>query len=141
MTHPSHYVAISETMGEVPSDLRYTAEHEWVRIDGENLVIGITDFAQDALTEVVWVEWEKDEGESVDAMESFASVESVKSVSQIYSPVSGGIIGFNDELMDNPASINEDPYGDGWICNIKASDISDLGGLLDASGYAELIGD
>ena len=141
MTHPSHYVAISETMGEVPSDLRYTTEHEWVRIDGENLVIGITDFAQDALTEVVWVEWEKDEGESVDAMESFASVESVKSVSQIYSPVSGEIIGFNDELKDNPSSINEDPYGDGWICNIKASDISDLGGLLDASGYAELIGD
>ena len=68
-------------------------------------------------------------------------MESVKSVSQIYSPVSGEIIGFNDELKDNPSSINEDPYGDGWICNIKASDISDLGGLLDASGYAELIGD
>jgi len=128
-------------MGEVPSDLRYTEKHEWVRIDGENLEVGITDFAQDALTQVVWVEWEKEEGESVDAMESFATVESVKSVSHIFSPVSGEIVGFNDGLKDNPASINEDPYGDGWICKIKASDISDIGGLLDASGYAELIGD
>ncbi len=68
MTHPSHHVSSSETMGEVPRDLRYTAEHEWVRIEGEEIVVGITDFAQDALTEVVWVEWEKDEGEAVEAM-------------------------------------------------------------------------
>ena len=141
LTHPSHHVSSSETMGEVPRDLRYTAEHEWVRIEGEEIVVGIPDFAQDALTEVVWVEWEKDEGEAVEAMESFASVESVKSVSQIYSPVSGEIVGLNHELMDNPASVNEDPYGEGWICRVKPSESANLDDLLDSEGYSELIGE
>jgi len=140
LTHFIQRVGISETMGDVPNDLRYTAKHEWVKFDGAEIVIGITDFAQDALTEVVWVEWEKDVGEMVDAMEPFASVESVKSVSQIYSPVAGEIAALNEVLIDNPSSINRAPYGEGWICKIKISNNEDLEGLLSSEDYAEIIG-
>jgi glycine cleavage system H protein len=127
-------------MGNVPNNLRYTEEHEWVKVDGEKIVIGITDFAQDALTEVVWVEWEKDVGEMVDAMEPFASVESVKSVSQIYSPVAGEVVELNEALIDNPSSINEAPYGEGWIAKIEVNNNADLEGLLGSEDYAEIIG-
>jgi len=127
-------------MEGVPSDLRYTEEHEWVRIDGEVVEIGITDYAQDALTEVVWVEL-PEVGVEVEAMESFASIESIKSVSEIYSPVAGSIVEVNDSLESEPDAINNDPYGGGWICKVKAVDISKIDELLDASGYSALIGE
>ena len=126
-------------MGNTPTDLRYTEKHEWIRIEGADAWIGITDFAQDALTEVVWVEL-PNVGSHVEAMEPLASVESVKSVSEIYAPVSGLVVEVNESLEDSPEVINQDPYGDGWICKISVADSTDLDVLLDASAYASLIG-
>ena len=125
-------------MSEVPDELRYTKEHEWIRIEGDNVVIGVTDYAQDALTDVVWVEL-PEIGSVVGSMESFASVESVKSVSEIYAPVSGEILEVNGSLEDSPEQINEDPYGNGWICKMAVSDPAELGDLLDGATYRSLI--
>ncbi|MEC7101320.1 MAG: glycine cleavage system protein GcvH [Candidatus Thermoplasmatota archaeon] len=125
-------------MSEVPDELRYTKEHEWIRIEGDNVVIGVTDYAQDALTDVVWVEL-PEIGSVVGSMESFASVESVKSVSEIYAPVSGEVLEVNDSLEDSPEQINEDPYGNGWICKMAISDPAELGDLLDGATYRSLI--
>ena len=127
-------------MSEVPSDLRYTAEHEWIRVDGDEAVIGVTDYAQDALTDVVWVEL-PEVGMSVGAMESCGSVESVKSVSEIYAPIAGEVTEANESLEDAPEQINQDPYGEGWICKMAISDAWELEGLLDAASYSELIGE
>jgi glycine cleavage system H protein len=127
-------------MSEVPSNLHYTKTHEWVRIEGNMLFVGITDFAQEALTEVVWVDL-AEVGTTVQAMESCASVESVKSVSEINSPVGGEILESNTALEDNPEMINENPYGDGWIFRLQPTDISDIEGLLDAAAYTALIGE
>jgi glycine cleavage system H protein len=127
-----------EDMSEVPDELRYTKEHEWIRIEGDNVVIGVTDYAQDALTDVVWVEL-PEIGSVVGSMESFASVESVKSVSEIYAPVSGEVLEVNDSLEDSPEQINEDPYGNGWICKMAISDPAELGDLLDGATYRSLI--
>jgi glycine cleavage system H protein len=124
----------------VPAELRYTAEHEWVRIDGDIATIGVTDFAQDALTDVVWVEL-PEVGASVAAMESCGSVESVKSVSEIYAPLAGNITKANESLEDAPEQINQDPYGDGWIWKMTISDAGELDALLDAAGYSELLGE
>jgi len=129
---------LGETLSEVPEDLKYTKEHEWIRVEGSEVVIGITDFAQNALTDVVWVELPED-GANVSSMESFASVESVKSVSEIYAPVGGEVVGVNEDLEDAPELINDDPYGDGWICRISVSDPSELDTLLDSVSYSELI--
>ena len=131
---------LGESVGDVPSDLRYTEEHEWVRVEGDEVSIGITDFAQNALTEVVWVEL-PEVGSVVEVMESFASVESVKSVSEIYAPVAGTVTEVNESLEDAPERINEDPYGDGWICKIKTGEGVDLSGLLDSASYSALIGE
>tara|TARA_B100002052_G_C15864023_1_gene591468 strand:- start:1787 stop:2185 length:399 start_codon:yes stop_codon:yes gene_type:complete len=127
-------------VGEVPDDLMYTAEHEWIRIDGEEVIIGITDFAQDALTEVVWVEL-PEVGAVVAEMESFASVESVKSVSEIYAPLPGTVTEVNESLEDEPEKINDDPYGSGWICKINTGGNNESDKLLDPVGYSTLIGD
>ena len=127
-------------MTEVPSDLRYTAEHEWIRVDGDEAVIGVTDYAQDALTDVVWVEL-PEVGMSVGAMESCGSVESVKSVSEIYAPIAGEVTEANESLEDAPEQINQDPYGEGWIWKMSISDAGELEGLLDAAAYSELIGE
>ena len=127
-------------MGEVPRDLRYTAEHEWVRDEGGEFTIGITDFAQTALTEVVWVEL-PEVGSEVELMESFASVESVKSVSEIYAPVAGKVSEVNDSLEEAPEKINQDPYGSGWICKIRTQGEFDASGLINADSYSALIGD
>ena len=127
-------------MSEVPTNLHYTETHEWVRIEENVLFVGITDFAQEALTEVVWVDL-AEVGTIVQAMRACASVESVKSVSEINSPVSGEIIKSNTALEDNPEVINEDPYGDGWIFRLQPTDISDIEGLLDAAAYTALIGE
>ncbi|MEC9001465.1 MAG: glycine cleavage system protein GcvH [Candidatus Thermoplasmatota archaeon] len=127
-------------MSEVPGDLHYTESHEWIRIEGDRATIGITDYAQDALTDVVWVEL-AEVGVKVGAMEPCASVESVKSVSEIYAPVSGEIVESNEALEDAPEAINQDPYGEGWIFALRMDDISQVEGLLDAVTYSSLIGD
>jgi glycine cleavage system H protein len=122
----------------VPDDLRYTSDHEWARSDGNRITIGITDYAQDALGDVVFVQL-PEPGTPVDAGASFSEVESTKSVSDIYAPVSGTVVEVNNELSDAPQRLNEDPYGEGWICVIEVADASTLDGLLDASGYRKLI--
>ena len=125
-------------MSEVPEELRYTKEHEWIRVEGDLVGIGVTDYAQNALTDVVWVEL-PELGAVVGSMDSFASVESVKSVSEIYAPISGEVIEINGTLEDAPELINEDPYGKGWICKMSISDNSELASLLDGTTYRGLI--
>lgn len=127
-----------ERMSEIPEGLRYTKEHEWIRVEGDSVVIGVTDYAQNALTDVVWVEL-PEMGAVVGSMDSFASVESVKSVSEIYAPISGEVIEINDVLEDSPELINQDPYGKGWICKMSISDNSELASLLDGTTYRGLI--
>ena len=125
-------------MSEVPEGLIYTKEHEWIRLEGNEITVGITDYAQNALTDVVWVEL-PEVGATVDSMESFASVESVKSVSEIYAPIAGEVVGVNEDLEDAPETINTDPYGEGWICKMNVENLSDLDSLLDAAAYKSLI--
>ena len=127
-------------MSEVPDDLYYTESHEWIRIEGNSAIVGITDYAQDARTDVVWVEL-AEVGAKMGAMEPCASVESVKSVSEIYAPVAGEIIESNESLEDAPEIINQDPYGEGWIFTLIMDDSSQVEGLLDAETYSGLIGD
>ena len=127
-------------MSEVPDNLHYTESHEWIRIEGDKAIVGITDYAQDALTYVGWGEL-AEIGSKVGAMEPCASVESVKSVSEIYAPIAGEIVESNDALEDAPEAINQDPYGEGWIFALKIDDGSQVEGLLDAATYSGLIGD
>jgi glycine cleavage system H protein len=126
-----------------PSDLKYTKEHEWIRVNGDHAYIGITDFAQSELGELVYVEVET-VGETIAKDEIFGTVEAVKTTSDLYMPVSGEIIEFNGKLDetdgDNPGLINEDPYGDGWIVKIKLTNPSELDSLLDAEAYTALVG-
>jgi glycine cleavage system H protein len=123
---------------DIPEDLRYSSDHEWARVEGGEVRIGITDYAQDALGDVVFVEL-PEAGAAVKRGDSFAEVESTKSVSEIYAPVSGTVSQVNAELGDNPERLNEDPYGDGWICTITVADQAELDQLLDAKGYRALI--
>ncbi len=123
---------------DVPEDLKYSKEHEWVRPDSEGLVVGITDYAQDSLGEIVYVEL-PEEGSQVARGEPFGVVESTKAVSDLYAPVSGTVGEVNDTLLDNPELINEDPYEDGWLIRITMSDESELGKLMDAAGYATFL--
>lgn len=127
-------------MSDAPEDLYYTAEHEWLRVEGNEVVVGITDYAQDSLTDIVYVEL-PEEGMEVGEMDEFASVESVKSVSAIFSPLAGSICAVNEALDDAPELINEDPYGEGWIARITMQDASALDKMLSASTYLELIGE
>ena len=127
-------------MSDIPESLRYTAEHEWIRMEEGVAVVGITDHAQDALTDIVWIEFLSDEGDSVEENGSIASVESVKSVSDIYAPLAGTIVALNHDLQDAPEAINEDAYGS-WIAKIELTDAGAVDGLLDAAGYAALIGE
>ena len=121
----------------IPADLRYSSDHEWVRVDGATATIGITEYAQDALGDVVFVEM-PDAGLAVAAGESFSEVESTKSVSDIYAPITGSISEVNTELESQPELLNSDPYGAGWICRIEISDPSELDGLMDAEAYRAL---
>jgi glycine cleavage system H protein len=123
----------------VPENLKYTKDHEWVRVEGDIAIVGITDFAQGELGDIVYVEIET-EGEILDQEEVFGSVEAVKTVSDLFMPVSGEIIEFNGNLESNPELVNSDPYGDGWMIKLKLSDPSQVHSLLDASGYCALIG-
>ena len=127
-------------MSDIPEDLRYTEEHEWIRMEDGVAVIGITDYAQDALTDIVWIEFLADEGDSIEDNGTFASVESVKSVSDIYAPLAGTIVALNHDLQDAPEAMNEDAYGS-WIAKIELADAGAVDGLLDAAGYAALIGE
>ena len=127
-------------MSEVPGDLHNTESHEWIRIEGDRAIVGITDYAQDALTDVVWVEL-AEVGTKIGAMEPCASVESVKSVSEIYAPVAGEIVESNEALEAAPEVITQDPYGEGWIFTLRMDDASQVEDLLDAATYTGLIGD
>lgn len=119
---------------DFPQDLKYTKEHEWVRVEGNIAIVGITDFAQGELGDIVYVEVET-EGESLDKDDVFGSIEAVKTVSDLYMPLSGEIIEFNDELESTPETVNEDPYGAAWIIKIEMSDPSELESLMDAAAY------
>jgi glycine cleavage system H protein len=121
----------------VPEELRYTAEHEWVRVDGDRVRIGITDYAQDQLGDVVFVSL-PEVGAEVAKGDAFAEIESTKSVSDIYAPVSGAVLSANPVLVDRPEAVNADPYGEGWICELSLADPGDLDGLLDAATYRSL---
>jgi glycine cleavage system H protein len=122
----------------IPEDLRYSADHEWVRVEGDRLRVGITDYAQDALGDVVYVEI-PEAGTTVDASAKVSEVESTKSVSDIYAPVAGTVVEVNTELGESPERLNEDPYGAGWIYVIEPSDPSQVEGLLDVEAYRRLI--
>ena len=122
----------------IPDRLRYSTDHEWVSVEGATARIGITDYAQDALGDVVFVDVPA-VGRSVKAGESMSEVESTKSVSYIYAPVSGTITAVNGELASQPELLNSDPYGDGWICVIDLQDPAELDGLLDAAAYRALV--
>ena len=123
---------------QVPPQLRYTSDHEWVAITGSRVRVGITDYAQDALGDIVYVQVPAT-GSAVSAGDAFGEVESTKSVSDIYAPVSGSVVAVNAALADAPESVNSDPYGNGWLCEIECSDLSQLDALLDASAYQALI--
>jgi len=117
-----------------PSDLKYGKEHEWVKVDGDIAIVGVTDFAQKQLTDIVFVEL-PEKGKKVEKDKPMAVIESVKSVSDVFSPVSGEVVEVNEALKDNPDIINKDPYGDGWIAKIKIANNDDLSDLMSAEDY------
>jgi glycine cleavage system H protein len=121
----------------IPDDLQYSSDHEWIRRDGDVITIGITDYAQDSLGDVVFVE-QPEVGQTLAASDTFTEVESTKSVSDIYAPVSGTITEVNAALEDQPELLNSDPYGAGWICRIEMSDATQFDALLDAAAYRQL---
>ena len=123
-----------------PTELKYSKDHEWLRVEGDVAYIGITEFAQGELGDIVFVDVDIDTGDSLEKEEVFGSIEAVKTVSDLFMPVSGEILSFNDKLDDNPELINSDPYGDGWIIKILVSDFSELDVLLNADSYKELVG-
>ena len=122
----------------VPDQLRYSSDHEWLSRDGSRVRIGITDYAQDSLGDVVFVQLPT-VGDSFAAGDTIGEVESTKSVSDIYAPVAGSVVAVNDALVDSPQLLNEDPYGEGWICELELSDASQVDGMLDAAAYGGLI--
>jgi glycine cleavage system H protein len=122
----------------IPDDLRYSAEHEWVRLDGNVATVGITDFAQDSLGDVVFVQL-PDVGTTVEPSGTVCEVESTKSVSDIYAPLAGTVVDANHALDDTPELVNRDPYGEGWIFKLELSDTAAFDGLLDAAAYRALV--
>ncbi len=123
----------------IPQELKYTKDHEWVKIDGNVATIGVTDFAQGELGDIVYVEVET-VGETMEREEVFGTVEAVKTVSDLFLPLAGEIIEFNESLEDTPEKVNTDPYGDGWMVKIQISDEDEIAGLMSADEYKELIG-
>ncbi len=122
----------------IPDNLKYTKDHEWLKIEGNEALIGITDFAQNELGDIVFIEVET-EGETLDKEEAFGTIEAVKTVSDMFMPVSGEVIEFNSELEDKPELINQDPYGEGWIIKIKITNTDEIDDLLSAEEYKEII--
>ena len=124
---------------EFPKELKYSKDHEWLKVEGDIAYIGITKFAQGELGDIVFVDVDT-EGEILEKEEVFGSIEAVKTVSDLFMPISGEVLSFNDKLEGNPELINSDPYGDGWIIKISVSDLTELDVLLDVDGYRELVG-
>jgi glycine cleavage system H protein len=124
----------------VPNELKYSKEHEWVKVDGDVVTIGITDFAQSELGDIVFVEL-PEEGDELTSGDSFGSVESVKTVSELYAPLSGKVVEVNDELEDSPEYVNESSYDKAWMVKVELTDKSQLDDLLDADAYSEMIGE
>ena len=122
----------------VPADLKYSKDHEWVKVDGDIATIGITDYAQGELGDIVYVEVDT-EGDTLDKEETFGTVEAVKTVSDLFMPISGEVLEFNEALEDAPETVNNDAYGEGWMVKVKISDPSELEDLLDAAAYDALI--
>jgi len=122
----------------VPGDLRYTKEHEWVRVDGDDAVVGITKFAADQLGDIVFVEL-PDVGRTLAAHATFGVVESVKAVSDLFAPLAGEVVGTNDALAGSPELVNSDPFGEGWMLRVRLADAAQLDGLMDAAAYEQLI--
>ncbi len=123
----------------IPAELKYTKDHEWVKIEGNVATVGITDYAQGELGDIVFVEIET-EGEELESGEVFGTIEAVKTVSDLFMPINGKVIEFNEELESSPEGVNEDPYGKGWMIKIEFGDDADLSELLDASAYESVIG-
>ncbi|HZJ43724.1 MAG TPA: glycine cleavage system protein GcvH [Pyrinomonadaceae bacterium] len=123
-------------MANVPEDLHYSKDHEWVRVDGDQAIIGITDYAQNSLGDVVYVELPKP-GESFAVNESFGSVESVKAVSEVFTPVAGAVVKTNESLADEPEKVNSDPYGDGWMIRVQMSNPGEVDSMLTAAEYED----
>ena len=122
----------------IPAELKYTHDHEWARVDGDVIVVGITDFAQGELGDVVFVEIET-EGETLDKGETFGTVEAVKTVSDLFMPVGGEVVELNEALIDEPELVNKDPYGEGWMIKIKMTDAAELDSLLSADDYQKML--
>jgi glycine cleavage system H protein len=122
-----------------PDDLKYTKDHEWIKLEGDTATVGITDFAQNELGDIVYIEVNT-VGETLEQEETFGTIEAVKTVSDLFMPVSGEVLEFNDELEGSPDIVNQDPYGKGWIAKIKVSDPSEIDELLDVEKYKELVG-
>jgi glycine cleavage system H protein len=122
----------------IPEDLLYTSDHEWIRVQDGVITIGITEFAQEQLGDVVYVEL-PDQGQEIDAEDAFGSVESVKAVSEIYSPIAGTVVEVNDLLEDSPEKVNTDPYGDGWMVHLNSSDTSAMKSLMSPEAYEEYL--
>ena len=123
----------------IPADLKYTADHEWIKVDGNIATVGVTDFAQSELGDIVYVEIET-EGEELDKEEVFGTVEAVKTVSDLFMPLGGKVLEVNPDLEADPAAVNSDPYGKGWMVKIEMSDTTELDDLLDAEAYKEQVG-
>lgn len=123
----------------IPDTLKYTEDHEWIKIDGDTVTVGITDFAQGELGDIVYVEIET-EGDDIEKGEVFGTVEAVKTVSDLFMPLSGTVTEFNNELESSPETVNADPYDKGWMIKIKLSDISQIDDLLDAEAYKAVVG-
>jgi glycine cleavage system H protein len=126
---------------KIPTDLKFTENDEWVRVEGDTATTGITDYAQDQLSDIVFVEYLLDEGDQGSKGDTCATVESVKAAADVYLPVSGEIVAVNEDLSDNPELINSDPYGDAWMYKIKLSDPSEVNDLLDVAAYQALTED
>ena len=140
MTIKKLYICIKiKNIMNIPTNLKYTKDHEWVSIEGDIATIGITDFAQSELGDIVYVEIET-EGETIEAEEVFGSVEAVKTVSDLFMPISGEIIEFNSDLDANPELVNSNPYEGGWMIKVKISDTSEVESLMSAEDYKELVG-
>ncbi|MCL3782343.1 glycine cleavage system protein GcvH [Prolixibacteraceae bacterium JC049] len=122
----------------IPAELKYTNDHEWIRVEGDEAIIGITDYAQGELGDIVFIDIDT-EGETLDKEETFGTVEAVKTVSDLMMPVSGEVVEFNPALEDAPELVNKDPYGDGWMIKVKISDPAELDALLTADAYTDLL--
>ena len=123
----------------IPAELKYTKDHEWIRIEGDTAIVGITHFAQGELGDIVYVEVETVD-ETLDKDEVFGTVEAVKTVSDLFLPLTGEIVAFNEALEDDPELVNKDPYGEGWMIKLKIANTEEVEDLLDADGYASIIG-